>query len=324
MKYEDCPQLIRDFLSYMEFVKGRSQTTVKAYYTDLRTFFRFIKFHKKLVSSDIPFNEINISDITIELINEITLSDVYEFLLYVASNRQNDNKARARKVSCIKVFFKYLTNNKNLLKENPVENLEAPKIKKSLPKYLNLEECIDILKNIDNVNNKRDFCIITLFLNCGMRLSELCKINLNDIKDDTLLLRGKGGKERIVYLNQACIDALSSYIKYRNSKISNIKSTDKNALFISRNGTRISPRRVEMIVEDALKKANLDGKGYSVHKLRHTAATLMYQHSNVDVRVLQEILGHANLGTTQIYTHVSDNQVKKAINSTPLSNIKLK
>lgn len=324
MKYEDCPQLIRDFLSYMEFVKGRSQTTVKAYYTDLRTFFRFIKFHKKLVSSDIPFNEINISDITIELINEITLSDVYEFLLYVSSNRQNDNKARARKVSCIKVFFKYLTNNKNLLKENPVENLEAPKIKKSLPKYLNLEECIDILKNIDNVNNKRDFCIITLFLNCGMRLSELCKINLNDIKDDTLLLRGKGGKERIVYLNQACIDALSSYIKYRNSKISNIKSTDKNALFISRNGTRISPRRVEMIVEDALKKANLDGKGYSVHKLRHTAATLMYQHSNVDVRVLQEILGHANLGTTQIYTHVSDNQVKKAINSTPLSNIKLK
>lgn len=324
MKYEDCPQLMRDFLSYMEFIRGRSKTTVKAYYTDLKTFFRFIKIHKELVDNKLEFNQIDISDIDINLIKDISLSDVYEFLLFVSSKRSNNSKSRARKVSCIKVFFKYLTNNLCLIKENPVENLESPKIAKTLPKYLTLEDSILLLNAVDGDFEERDFCIITLFLNCGMRLSELVGINLNDIKDDTLLLRGKGNKERIIYLNQSCIDSLAKYLECRNSKLSIIKPNSKNALFIGRNGNRIGARRVEMIVNDTLRKAGLDGKGYSVHKLRHTAATIMYQHGNVDVRVLQEILGHTNLGTTQIYTHISDNQIKKAINSTPLSNIKIK
>lgn len=324
MQYLDCPQLVRDFLSYMEFIKGRSKTTVNAYYTDLKTFFRFIKRNKNLVDNDTDFNKIDISDINIDVIKTITLSDVYEFLLFVSSERSNNAKSRARKVSCLKVFFKYLTNNLNLLKENPVENLESPKIAKTLPKYLTLENCIELLNAVDGDYKERDFCIITLFLNCGMRLNELVGINLDDIRNDTLLLRGKGNKERMIYLNQACIDALSDYLKYRNSNLSKIKPNSKNALFIGRNGNRIGARRVEMIVSDALKKAGLDGKGYSVHKLRHTAATMMYQHGNVDVRVLQEILGHVNLGTTQIYTHISDNQIKKAIDSNPLSKIKRK
>ncbi len=324
MQYLDCPQLVRDFLSYMEFIKGRSKTTVNAYYTDLKTFFRFIKRNKNLVDNDTDFNKIDISDINIDVIKTITLSDVYEFLLFVSSERSNNAKSRARKVSCLKVFFKYLTNNLNLLKENPVENLESPKIAKTLPKYLTLENSIELLNAVDGDYKERDFCIITLFLNCGMRLNELVGINLDDIRNDTLLLRGKGNKERMIYLNQACIDALSDYLKYRNSNFSKIKPSSKNALFIGRNGNRIGARRVEMIVSDTLKKAGLDGKGYSVHKLRHTAATMMYQHGNVDVRVLQEILGHVNLGTTQIYTHISDNQIKKAIDSNPLSNIKRK
>lgn len=324
MQYTDCPQLVRDFLSYMEFIKGRSKTTIKAYYTDLKTFFRFIKKHKNLVDKNINFNEINIADIDADIIKTITLSDVYEFLLFVSSERSNNSKSRARKVSCIKVFFKYLTNNVNIIKENPVENLESPKIAKTLPKYLTLEDCISLLNAIDGDFKERDFCIITLFLNCGMRLSELVGINLDDIRNDTLLLRGKGNKERIIYLNQACVDALTNYLQYRNSRLSIIKPDSKNALFIGKNGNRIGARRVEMIVNDMLKKAGLDGQGYSVHKLRHTAATMMYQHGNVDVRVLQEILGHANLGTTQIYTHISNNQIKNAINSTPLSNIKVK
>ena len=308
----------------MEFIKGRSKSTVNAYYTDLKTFFRFIKRNKNLVDNDTDFNKIDISDINIDVIKTITLSDVYEFLLFVSSERSNNAKSRARKVSCLKVFFKYLTNNLNLLKENPVENLESPKIAKTLPKYLTLENSIELLNAVDGDYKERDFCIITLFLNCGMRLNELVGINLDDIRNDTLLLRGKGNKERMIYLNQACIDALSDYLKYRNSNFSKIKPSSKNALFIGRNGNRIGARRVEMIVSDTLKKAGLDGKGYSVHKLRHTAATMMYQHGNVDVRVLQEILGHVNLGTTQIYTHISDNQIKKAIDSNPLSNIKRK
>lgn len=322
--YEDCPPLVREFLSYMEVIKGRSKNTVQAYYIDLRTFFRFMKRYKQLVPVDTELTDILIADLDANFIRTITLSDIYEFLLYASSERANESKTRARKVSCLRVFFKYLTSNKGVLTENPVENLESPKVKKSLPKYLTLENCYELLNHIDGAYKERDYCMITLFLNCGMRLSELVGINMDDIHDDTLLLRGKGNKERIVYLNQACIDALSDYIKIRNAHPDRIKPKSKNALFLTKNGTRISRRRVEEIVEEYLKKSGLAGMGYSVHKLRHTAATMMYQHGNVDIRVLQEILGHTNLGTTQIYTHISDEQMKSAAGSTPLSTIKRK
>jgi site-specific recombinase XerD len=321
--YEDCPNLLKDFLFYMETIKGRSHNTVYAYYKDLRLFFRFLKIHRKLTEQT-DLQMIPIDDITLDLIQTVTLSDVYEFLHYLSQTSQSNT--RARKVSCLRGFFKYLYNN-GKIKENPIESLELPSPKKSLPKYLNLEECLELLTHIDGPFRERDYCMITLFLNCGMRLSELVGINFSDIKlsedqESRILLRGKGNKERIVYLNDACITALQDYIRFRNTHFQNAVKLDKDALFLSRTGRRIGARQVERIIENALKSSGLSGMGYSTHKLRHTAATMMYQHGNVDIRVLQEILGHTNLGTTQIYTHVSSEQMKQAVTTTPLSKMK--
>ncbi|RPF48553.1 site-specific recombinase XerD [Hydrogenoanaerobacterium saccharovorans] len=316
---DDCPQYLKDFLFYMETIKGRSSRTVEAYYIDLRTFLRFIKKHKGLVDKKTTATNIKIADITLEHIKEITLSDIYEYLNYALSNRDNNAKTRSRKVSSLRSFYKYLTTKANVFEENPVLNLEVPSIKRSLPKYLSLEESLDLLTHIDGKDQTRDYCIITLFLNCGMRLSELVGINLTDIKDDnTLKVTGKGNKERILYLNQACLDAIAAYKKVRPI----VQTADKNALFISKQGRRISNRRVEQIVDQCLKTAGLSGKGYSTHKLRHTAATLMYQHGGVDIRLLQDMLGHANLGTTEIYTHVSNKQLEEAVKRNPLSGVK--
>ena len=199
--------------------------------------------------------------------------------------------------------------------------MEVPKIKKSLPKYLTLEQSLELLNSIETGAPERDYCMITLFLNCGMRLSELVGINISDIQDNTLRLIGKGNKERIIYINQACLDAIQNYLNVRNQQ-PGIK--DKNALFLTRNGTRIGARRVEKIVEEVLRKAGMANQGFSVHKLRHTAATLMYQHGNVDIRILKDVLGHANLGTTEIYTHISNQQMESAMNQSPLSKVKSK
>lgn len=321
MQYQDCPELMRNYLFYLETIKGRSANTINGYYLDLRTFFRFIKLHRKLVSWDTPLEQIVIADVDLKLIEQITLSDVYEFLHYVSSDRSNQAKTRSRKVSSLRGFFKYLTNNVGLLKTNPVLNLEMPAAKKSLPKYLSLENCYELLRHIDGVQKERDFCMITLFLNCGMRLSELVGINYNDIKSNTLLLRGKGNKERIVYLNEACLLSLQIYNQFKTGFYSD-KPHDRTALFLGKNGKRLGKRQVERIVEHALEQSGLGGLGYSTHKLRHTAATMMYQQGGVDIRVLQEILGHANLGTTQIYTHVSSEQMEKAVQSTPLASVK--
>lgn len=327
--YDDCPQILRDFLFYIQTIKGRSERTVAGYYIDLRTFFRFICMRKNLIESDliktdIEFENISITNINIDVIKTITLSDVYEYLYFVSSERHNNANTRSRKVSSIRSFFNYLTLKVHLLDDNPIKELEVPSVKKSLPKYLTLEQSINILANVDGDNKERDYCMLTLFLNCGMRLSELVGLNLTDINilDKQIRLLGKGNKERIVYINDACISALNDYINIRNH--SRVSPENKNALFISRNGKRISRRRVQEIVEHNLKLAGLGDAGLSTHKLRHTAATLMYQHGNVDIKVLQEILGHANLGTTEIYTHISSNQLEQAANSSPLANIKSK
>lgn len=321
MNYQDCPELVRNYLFYLETIKGRSPNTIQGYYWDLRTFFRFMKIQKKQVPATTPLDEITIADIDLGFMQHITLSDVYEFLHFVSSNRSNQAKTRSRKVSSIRGFFKYLTNNVNLLKDNPVLNLEMPSAKKSLPKYLTLENCYELLRHIDGAQKERDFCIITLFLNCGMRLSELVGMNCNDIKNNTLLLRGKGNKERIVYLNEACLLSLQTYQQFKTGFYSE-KPHDRTAVFLGKNGKRLGKRQVERIVERSLEQSGLGNLGYSTHKLRHTAATMMYQQGGVDIRVLQEILGHANLGTTQIYTHVSSDQMEQAAQSTPLSNIK--
>lgn len=323
--YQDCPDYLQEFLFYMLTIRGRSKRTVDAYYVDLRTFLRYIKCTKCL-SGDFEndpeaFQQIAIQDVSLETLQQISLADVYQFLTYAMNQRENNAKTRSRKVSSVRALFQYLTIKTNKLKSNPVENLEVPAVKKAIPKYLTLEESLELLTHIDPTSKtyERDFCMVTLFLNCGMRLSELVGINLSDIREDTIKLLGKGNKERIVYINDACRRALDAYLVVRKPTTN---AVHKDALFLSSRGTRLSPRRVEQIIEQCLKQAGLSGQGYSPHKLRHTAATLMYQHGNVDIRVLKEILGHVSLSTTEIYTHLSNRQMEDAAQNSPLSTVK--
>ena len=324
MKHEvllSSPPIIRDFLTYSETIKGKSSRSVDEYFLDLQTFFRYLLIIRGKVDNKTEFKKISIESVDAELISSVTISDLYSFIVFCKDNRGNNAATRARKTSTLRIFFKYLTNQIHLLDVNPAEMLDSPKVKQSLPKHLSLEDSINLLSSVDGDNKERDYLILVLFLNCGMRLSELCGINLGDIRSDgTLRLLGKGNKERIVYLNDSCKEALAAYMKVRPND--NIIATDRNALFISRNRKRISNKTVQYIVKKYLEKSGLGGQGLSTHKLRHTAATLMYQHGNVDIRVLKDILGHSNLGTTQIYTHISDKQIKNAIDSNPLSNIK--
>ena len=318
-KFPDAPQIIKEYLYYMLTIKGRSPRTVQAYYTDLALFFRYLYRIKNKSKSEF-IQEIDISDLNIDFVRSVTLSDIYEYMNYVLSERSNNSTTRARKASTIRSYFRFLTTKANLLQDDPAKSLETPSIKKSLPKYLTLEESIELLASVDGTQFERNYCIMTLFLNCGLRLSELVGINLTDIKNNTLRVLGKGNKERQVYLNEACISAIDKYLLVR--KDLTVKELHKNALFISKNGTRLGPRSVQLIVTKFLETAGLAGRGFSTHKLRHTAATLMYQHGNVDIRVLKDILGHESIATTEIYTHVSSGQMEKAMNAIPLSKVR--
>ena len=318
-----CPAFLRDFLTYNETIKGKSSRSVEGYYIDLRTFFRYILLVRGKVTKDTEFNQIDISAADIELVRSVTISDLYAFMVYCKDELNNNTATRARKTSTLRIFFKYMSVQTHQIPTNPAELLESPKVKQSLPKHLTLENSLELLNSVDGANERRDYCILTLFLNCGLRLSELCGLNLSDISSDGIMtVTGKGNKERAVYLNDSCLAAVKAYLAVRPNE--GIVATDRNALFISRNRRRISPKTVQHIVKTYLAKAGLGGMGYSTHKLRHTAATLMYQHGDVDIRVLKDILGHANLGTTQIYTHVSDAQIKRAVDANPLSNVKNK
>lgn len=318
---DEAPQIIKDYLFYLQTVKGKSQKTVDEYYIDLRTFFRYIKLQRGLVPKDCEFENISISDVDLELVKTITLTDAYEFMNYIQRTRQNQNVTRARKCSSLKGYFNYLTAKKCVLESNPVEQLEVPKKKKSLPKYLTLEQSLELLNAVDGPYKERDYCIITLFLNCGLRVSEMASLNYTDIRqDNTMRVVGKGNKERVIYLNSACVSAIESYMKVR--PVDDVK--DKQALFISRNHRRMSVKTIQAMVYKYLEKIGLNAQGYSCHKLRHTAATLMYQYGGVDIRVLKDVLGHENLGTTEIYTHLSSEQMKNAAEKNPLSNVKQK
>ena len=318
---QSCPPVIRDFLTYNETIRGKSSRSVEGYFLDLQTCFRYILLFRGLVQKDTEFEKITIEKVDIELIKTVTVSDLYAFLVFCKEERQNGAASRARKTSTLRIFFKYLSVQTHQLENNPAEMLETPKVKQSLPKHLTLEDSLELLNSVEGPYKERDYCILTLFLNCGLRLAELCALNLSSISGDgTLTVVGKGNKERMVYLNSACLDAISKYLPVRHNE--GVPASDKNALFISRNKRRISPKTVQHIVKTYLEKSGLGDMGYSTHKLRHTAATLMYQHGNVDIRVLKDILGHANLGTTQIYTHVSDKQIKQAVDSNPLANVK--
>ena len=317
---DEMPEIIRRFALYERNVNGRSAKTVDEYCSDLRTFFRFYKHRKGLVLADVDMKDIRVDDVDLELIRGVTTTDLFEFMNYAADELKNNAATRSRKSVTLRVFFKFLTVHEKLLDSNPAENLPSPKIQKSLPHFLTLEQSRELLNVVDGRFKERDYCILVLFLNCGMRLAELVGIDLGDIMYDTRMIRitGKGNKQRMIYLNEACMDALRRYLAVRPHD--GLK--DRNALFISGQRQRISPKTVQYIVKKYLGEIGLEESGYSVHKLRHTAATLMYQYGDVDIRVLKDILGHENLGTTEIYTHVSNKQMKEATDANPLSNVR--
>ncbi len=319
--YKEAPPVIRDFLNYIGNIKGRSDNTVDEYYRDLRTFFRFLIKDRGLIKEDIEIDKIDISSVNLEMVKSVTFSEIILFLNYCKDERDNNAATRSRKISSLRDFFNYLTVKTHQLTFDPTEELETPKKGKRLPKYLTLEDSLRLLEAVDGEFKERDYCILVFFLNCGLRRSELVGINLSDINSENMLtVRGKGNKERTLYLNKACIDALNEYLKVR--PVNGI--SDKKALFISRKNCRITGKGVYHMVNHYLEKIGLGNQGYSPHKLRHTAATLMYQKGGVDIRTLQAILGHSSLGTTQIYTHIADEQIANALNSNPLSDLKEK
>ena len=314
----DAPDILCDFLSYHETVRGHSSKTVDEYYLDLRTMFRYLKLRKGLVDDATPFDEIIIRDINLAFIAKISLNDIYDYLSYLSRERNLNAASRARKVSTIRSFFKYLTNKSHQLQINPVEDLDPPKILKSLPRYLSLDESVRLLNSVQGRNQTRDYCILMLFLNCGLRISELVNLNLGDIHNDYIRVLGKGNKERILFINDGCRAAIDQYLVVRSSQ----HPLDPKAFFISGHRQRISKSAVHLLVKKYLSMAGLDSSQYSSHKLRHTAATLMLQNG-VDVRTLQEILGHDHLNTTQIYTHVDSADLRIAAKANPLGNMKL-
>lgn len=326
-RYSDCPQILREFLIYHETIKGQSPLTISEYYLDLRMFLRFIKLMRTDMPIHTKLDDINIQTIDLAFIETIDTTDVFDFLSYLANDRAINSdsttpphgisaSSRARKLSAIKSFFKYLTVRTKQLNENPVADLEYPKIRKTLPKYLTFDQSASLLRAVSGQNEKRDYTILMLFLNCGIRRSELVNLNISDVYEDRIRIVGKGNKERFVYFGNSCRKAIDIYLEERNQVI----LTDNRALFGSRNGNRISVDAVHRLVKKALLKAGLDSTQFSAHKLRHTAATMMLS-GGVDVKTVQEVLGHENLNTTQIYTHIENTELKIAAEANPLSKL---
>lgn len=320
---KDNPEFLNSFLDYSITILNKSSNSIKEYNYDLAMFLKYMKIHFKM-TAETDFDKIIINDFDENYLRKIELNDIHAFVSYLATNNHNRPATRARKISTIRIFFKYLSQKTDLIDVNPAQNLETPKQEKRMPKYLSLDDSkklLDIAASDDNRNKERDFAIITLFLNCGMRLSELVGINIKDIifSECKLTVIGKGNKERTIYLNKACVNAINDYLLVRPKE--NIDYKSKDALFLSERRERISNRTVQYIVKKELQKAGLDINKYSVHKLRHTAATLMYQYGQVDIRALQELLGHASISTTEIYTHVNNEQVRNAVEANPLANL---
>ncbi len=320
--------LVREFASYKTVIQGCSQRTVEQYLIDLRTFFRYLiaEGDPSLLYDNDKFREITVESMGLDELRGVTTEQIYDFLLYTDSQRDNQSAAKARKLSAIKALYKFLVNKRGMLKDNPAANIDTPKRRKALPKFLTLEEAIQLLGAIDgdteSPNRVRDYAIVTLFLNCGMRVGELVGINLQDIDPELRSLRvlGKGNKERMVYLNEACRGALSAYLAIRTDE--KYRKVSDRALFVSNRMHRMSIQAVQAMVQKHLTRAGLEAKHFSVHKLRHTAATLMYQSGQVDIRVLKDILGHEQLNTTQIYTHVSNRNMEEAMQHNPLATVK--
>ncbi len=326
LKTEENPDYLNSFLDYSTTMLNKSPNSIKEYNYDLAMFFKFIKIHFGL-TKETDFSKINIKDVSLNTIKKIELNDIHAFIGYLAREHNSKPATRARKVSTIRIFFKYLSQKANLIDKNPAQDLETPKLNKRLPKYLNLEDSKKLLEaadNEDNRNHERDYAILTIFLNCGLRLSELVGINIQDIdfSENKMTVIGKGNKERTIYLNKACIKAIGEYMAVRKKiGVKPDKLHSDKALFLSERKERISRRTVQHIVYTKLSAAGLDTSKFSAHKLRHTAATLMYQYGQVDIRALQVLLGHESISTTEIYTHVDNEQVRNAVEANPLSNL---
>ena len=329
---DENPDFLNDFLDYSSTILNKSPNTMKEYNYDINHFLRFIKYKFNLAKMDDEFGLSNIvvKDVDTNLISKIKLEDIHAFLGYMKETFHSKPATLARKVSSIRIFFNYMCNKTKKIPNNPAIDLETPKLGKRLPKYLTLDQSRDLLKvassplpssHGNHDNSSRNYAIITLFLNCGMRLSELVGINIKDIdfSENKLNVIGKGNKERTIYLNKACITAINSYIKDRPKE--GIKFDSRDALFLSEQRRRISNRTVQYVVKQEMKLAGIDINKYSVHKLRHTAATLMYKYGQVDIRALQELLGHESISTTEIYTHVDNEQIRNAVESNPLSQL---
>ena len=323
----EAPEILQDFLSYHETIKAHSPKTVDEYFLDLRNFFRYLKQLRDPALRDKALDEIDIMDVDLNFVKAVTLSDIYGYMTYLSRDRiQHQNSknsqyglnaaSRARKIATIRSFYNYLTNKMHLLTDNPVKDIDSPKLKKTLPKYLTLNQSVQLLDTVAGKNQERDYCILTLFLNCGLRISELVGLNLSDIQEDTLRILGKGNKVRIIYLNDACQTALRAYLAVRRPII----GKDEYALFLSTQNERISRSGVHALVKKRLSEAGIDSTEYSSHKLRHTAATLMLQNG-VDVRAVQEVLGHDHLNTTEIYTHIDNDALRTAAKANPLSHV---
>ena len=326
MDYRDeAPEIIRDFLIYHETIKGHARTTVDEYYLDLRNFFRYLKILRGRVPRGTELEEISIRDVDLDFVAQVTLAEVYQYLAFLSRDKARFTRAhfeeyginaasRARKIAAIRSFYKYLTVKAKLLEENPVQDLDTPKPRRSLPRYLSLEESQTLLRSVEGANRERDYCILCIFFNCGLRISEIVGMNLSDVQADHLRVLGKGNKERVVFLNDATAEAINEYLAVRRD----VAAIDRGALFLSNRRTRMTREGVHAMVKKTLKQAGLDSTKYSAHKLRHTAATLMLSHG-VDVRTLQELLGHEHLNTTQIYTHVDNTELRIAAEANPLA-----
>ena len=326
-EFDSFPEVLKEYARHTSMIKGNSEKTVCEYLLDLRTFFRYYKMKKSGADySEKEFEEISITDITVEDVKRVTQSMILDYLIFAGFKKNNSTTTRNRKLSSLRSFFGYAYSKKHIIDFNPTGDVDSAKKAKTLPKYLTLEEALLLLETVKNDKESktriRDHSIISLFLNTGMRLSELIGLNIESFNASltAVTVIGKGNKERIVYLNSSAKQAVLDYLRIRTDP--KYIHTSDNAFFLSGRQQRISAKTVQWVVYKYLKMAGLEYKGLSVHKLRHTAATLMYQSGNVDIRVLKEILGHEQLNTTQIYTHVVSKSMEDAMSQNPLANKK--
>ncbi len=312
----DIPDILMEFLEYHSTVRGHSDRTVNAYYLDLKILLRYLKQRRKLVARDTPFNEIDITDVDLDFLKATKIEELYRYQSFSPEHGQSLSAAsRCRRTSSVKSFYNYLCNKRHLLDRNITQELDMPKRKASLPRYLEESDCEKLLNVCVGPYAERDYCILMLFMSCGLRVSELVALNVSDIYEDHLRVLGKGNKERVVYFGEGCREAIDDYLMVR--KVDGLPKKDENALFISQKNCRFGVRGVQQMLDKKLKMAGLDASRYSPHKLRHTAATLMLKNG-VDTRSLQEVLGHSNLNTTQIYTHLDNAALHEAAMANPI------